>query len=307
MSAELLNAFDFDKIEDEAQLELRKIPQTEITPAIEEQIRAKAQQKLANIASSTFNGELNEYIVTVRNLHDQKIDTVNIDTVVRSGFNSFTQEKAKETIKSFTEYLEQHKDEIMALSIFYNQPYRRRELTLQMAQELLEKIKQDKPLLAPSYVWDAYCAVASTSSKTVASTGSATRSAMPELVEGRADTKRSSNKIPKKPISELTALVSLVRHACGIDKTLAAFDSVIDKNFNAWLFRQHTGNRNRFTQEQIDWLRMIKDHIISSYHLDLDDLDYTPFDAQGGRGKMYQLFGNEMEQIINELNEVLVA
>lgn len=247
----------------------------EITPAIEEQIRAKAQQKLADVASSTFNGELNEYIVTVRNLHDQKIDSINIDTVVRSGFNSFTQEKAKETIKSFAEYLEQHKDEIMALSIFYNQPYNRRNLTLKMAQELLEKLKQDKPLLAPSYVWDAYCAV--------------------------------ENVKANQPKAELTALVSLVRHACGIDKTLAAFDSVIDKNFNAWLFRQHTGNRNRFTQEQIDWLRMIKDHIVSSYHLDLDDLDYTPFDAQGGRGKMYQLFGNEMEKIINELNEVLVA
>ena len=275
MSAELLNAFDADKIEDEAQLELRKIPQTEITPAMEEQIRAKAQERLADVASSTFNGELNEYIVTVRNLHDQKIDTVNIDTVVRSGFNSFTQEKAKETIKSFTEYLEQHKDEILALSIFYNQPYNRRNLTLKMAQELLEKLKQDKPLLAPSYVWDAYCAV--------------------------------ENVKASQPKAELTALVSLVRHACGIDKTLAAFDSVINANYQKWILRQNAGNHKRFTPEQLDWLRMIKDHIISSYHLDLDDLDYTPFDAQGGRGKMYQLFGNEMEQIINELNEVLVA
>lgn len=275
MSAELLNAFDFDKIEDEAQLELQKIPRMEITPAMEEQIRAKAQEKLADVASSTFNGELNEYIVTVRNLHDQKIDSINIDTVVRSGFNSFTQEKAKETIKSFAEYLEQHKDEIMALSIFYNQPYNRRNLTLKMAQELLEKLKQDKPLLAPSYVWDAYCAV--------------------------------ENVKANQPKAELTALVSLVRHACGIDKTLAAFDSVINANYQKWILRQNAGNHKRFTPEQLDWLRMIKDHIISSYHLDLDDLDYTPFDAQGGRGKMYQLFGNEMEQIINELNEVLVA
>jgi hypothetical protein len=26
----------------------------------------------------------------------------------------------------------------------------------------------------------------------------------------------------------------------------------------------------------------------------IDDLDYTPFDAKGGRGKMFQLFGNDM-------------
>jgi type I restriction enzyme R subunit len=57
----------------------------------------------------------------------------------------------------------------------------------------------------------------------------------------------------------------------------------------------------------MEWLRMIKDHITGSFHIDIDDLDYTPFDAQGGRGKMFQLFGIEMEEIINELNEVLVA
>ncbi len=275
MSAELLSAFDLDKIDEEAQKTLSQIPPAEMTPALEEEIRKKAQQRLADIASGTFNGELNEYIVTVRSLHDQKIDTINIDTVLKSGFNSFTLEKAKETVKDFAEYLEQHKDEILALSIFYNQPYNRRNLTLKMAQDLLEKLKQDKPLLAPAYVWDAYCAI--------------------------------ENVKAAQPKAELTALVSLVRHACGIDQKLAAFDSTIEKNFNTWLFRQHAGNHNRFTPEQIEWLRMIKDHIVSSYHLDLDDLDYTPFDAQGGRGKMYQLFGNEMIAIIDELNEVLVA
>lgn len=52
---------------------------------------------------------------------------------------------------------------------------------------------------------------------------------------------------------------------------------------------------------------MIKDHVVSSYHIDIDDLDYTPFDAKGGKGKMYQLFGKEMETVIYEINEALVA
>ncbi len=40
---------------------------------------------------------------------------------------------------------------------------------------------------------------------------------------------------------------------------------------------------------------------------EIDGLDYTPFDSKGGKGKMYQLFGNDMNEIINELNEVLAA
>lgn len=35
--------------------------------------------------------------------------------------------------------------------------------------------------------------------------------------------------------------------------------------------------------------------------------DYAPFDAQGGLGRMFQLFGEEMEAIIDELNRELVA
>ena len=38
-----------------------------------------------------------------------------------------------------------------------------------------------------------------------------------------------------------------------------------------------------------------------------DDFDLNPFNAQGGLGKFYQLFGEQTENIINELNEALAA
>jgi len=57
----------------------------------------------------------------------------------------------------------------------------------------------------------------------------------------------------------------------------------------------------------MDWLRLIKDHVLRSYHIELNDLDYTPFDSQGGKGKMFQLFGDQMNDLIEELNEALAA
>jgi len=54
-------------------------------------------------------------------------------------------------------------------------------------------------------------------------------------------------------------------------------------------------------------IRMIKEHIATSFHIEVDDLDYTPFDAHGGRGKMWQLFGDGMNIIIDEMNEALVG
>jgi len=275
ITKELITAFDQDSIDFKAQIEIDKVPVEDQTPILIENAKKKAQEQLILEASKTFNGELNNYVENVRKQHEQIMDSVNIDTITKSEWDTTSVDKATEIIKDFTEYLEANKDEIKALSIFYNQPYNRRDITFKMIQNVMEKLQLEKPLLAPDYVWDAYATLDS-------STSSA-------------------------PKDKLTALVSLIRRACGIDKELKPYDSTIEANFNKWIFKQHTGQHNRFTQEQLDWLKMIKDHVVSSYHIEIDDLDYTPFDAKGGKGKMYQLFGDQMNAVINELNEVLAA
>lgn len=272
---DLLNAFDPDLIESKTQALVCQIPVQDRTPAKEEECRKQAQNELAVHAAKTFTGELNEYIENVRKVHEQIIDTVNTDKILRSEWDSFTKDKAEEVIRNFKEYIEANKDEITALSIFYDQPYRRRELTFKMIKDLLDKLKLEKPLLAPRYVWDAYAQL--------------------EEVKGHS------------PKSDLVALVSLIRRVTGIDQQLTPYNKTVDENFRQWIFRQNAGQHNKFSEEQMAWLRMLKDHIASSFHVEVDDLDYTPFDAQGGRGKMHRLFGDKMNEIIEELNEVLAA
>ena len=111
----------------------------------------------------------------------------------------------------------------------------------------------------------------------------------------------------QQPKDELTALVSLIRRSCGIDSELKAFDKTIEANFKNWIFKQNAGQHNRFTNEQMDWLRMIKDHVVSSYHIEKEDFEYTPFNKHGGIGKFYQLFKDDYETILDELNEALAA
>ena len=52
---------------------------------------------------------------------------------------------------------------------------------------------------------------------------------------------------------------------------------------------------------------MIKDYIASSFHIEKDDFDLNPFNGHGGLGKMWQLFGEEAEKIIEEMNDELAA
>ncbi len=268
---ELLNAFNPDVLE-----EIESRVQSEMAGAAPVEIKAEIKnqsEKLQNEAAKVFTGELNEYIENVRKAHEQKIDLANPDEVIHVGWDKDNTNKANEIIDNFSEWMLENKDELMALQIFYNQPFRRRELTYSMIKEVLEKLQNDKPSLAPLNVWRAYEALGQCNGS---------------------------------PRNELTAIVSLIRKVSGLDTTLTSYDKIVDKNFQDWVFRKQAGT-TKFNEEQMQWLRMIKDYVVNSFHIDKEDFDLNPFNAQGGLGKMWQLFGEKTEEIINELNEALAG
>jgi type I restriction enzyme R subunit len=110
-----------------------------------------------------------------------------------------------------------------------------------------------------------------------------------------------------QPANELTALVALIRRVCGLDAKIAPYGETVKRNFQTWIMQRHSGAGEKFTGEQLEWMHMIRDHIATSVHIDREDLDLAPFDAKGGLGKMYQLFGAEMDNVLKEMNEALAA
>jgi type I restriction enzyme R subunit len=52
---------------------------------------------------------------------------------------------------------------------------------------------------------------------------------------------------------------------------------------------------------------MIKDHIATSLTIGMDDFEFAPFIQKGGTAKVYQLFGQELNEILEELNERLAV
>jgi type I restriction enzyme R subunit len=57
----------------------------------------------------------------------------------------------------------------------------------------------------------------------------------------------------------------------------------------------------------MEWLRLIKDHIAVSLSIEPEDLDLNPFDRRGGLGRFYEVFGEQYEEILAEMNIELVA
>jgi type I restriction enzyme R subunit len=273
LAENLLTAHDPDKAEDYARANLQTEAEQEQEPS--EQQLEEAKARMARAAAKPFyDPGFQEYLEQVRQTHEQLIDTANTDTVTYAGLAEGSQEKAQETVRQFQAFIEANKDEITALRLFYSEPYQRKDLTFRMVKELNEKLRENQPPLAPAQVWQAYARL--------------------EDVRGQ------------QPQNELTALVSLVRKVVGLDEVLTSFSQTVDRRFREWIFQQNAGPA-QFTDEQTEWLRLIKEHIATSISLDQEDLDNTPFAEKGGLARMYQLFGNQMDDVMEELNETLVA
>jgi type I restriction enzyme R subunit len=104
----------------------------------------------------------------------------------------------------------------------------------------------------------------------------------------------------------LADIVCILRFELGIDKDLKPFADMVDTNFKSWTFSKNAGHIH-FTNEQMNWLRMIKDCVAASLSITASDLGLSPFDGKGGLGKFYELFGDGYEKLLEEMNLALTA
>lgn len=263
----LLNAFDEDVIAEKANsLVLFGVPT--------QKDMETAQKELLDEATKPFyNPDNRDFIENIRRSHDQVIDTVNLDSVVFAGFDSQKEENADKVITSFKEFIEENKDEIIALRIIYNESYKDRPMMIEQLKSLYEKLK--KKNITIDRLWDCYYI-------------------------------KFTDKVKRGTVSQLTDLISIIRFEIGAMDELTSFADRVNANFKEWTFRKNAGY-SQFTEEQMEWLRLIKDHIISSLSILDEDLDYTPFDHKGGLLGFYEAFGNNYKNILNEMNVALVA
>ncbi len=264
---DLFDAIDPDKVEADAKAAGHPEPDdAAMNAAREERIKQ---------AANVFTGPLINLMDTIRRDNEQTIDHDNLDALLRAEWAGDVAENAKQIAQEFEEYLTEHRDEIEALSIYFNTPARRSEVTYAMIKDVLKKLMDDRPRLAPLTVWRAYA---------------------------HLDNYKGSN-----PASDLTAVVALIRRVTGLDAILTRHSERVRRNFQNWVLNRHSGAGEKFTEEQMAWLRMIRDHLATSFTIERDDLEMAPFDGKGGMGQMYALFGDRMDAVMAEMNEALSA
>ena len=117
---------------------------------------------------------------------------------------------------------------------------------------------------------------------------------------------KQPTKVKRGTREQHTDLISVIRFEMGYEDNLSPFADKVNYNFMKWTLDKNAGAEH-FTDEQMDWLRLIKEHIITSLSIESEDLDLNPFDRKGGLGRFYEIFGERYEELLRELNIVLVA
>ena len=267
----LLDAFDLDVIASKAGVELPE--DGDPTPEQQAALDA-AQRELITAAVAPFHKpEVRNYIENVRKNHEQIIDNVNLDSVLFAGYDTNREETAERVIRTFREFIDENKDEILALRIIYDQRYQDRPMAVAQLKALYEKLKTKG--ITKDRLWDCYAI-------------------------------KQPEKVKRGTMVQLADLISLIRFEMGEAETLAPFVERVNLNFQKWAFGRNAGAVH-FTDEQMEWLRLIKDHIAASLSVEPEDLDLSPFDRKGGLGRFYEVFGEDYEKILMELNVELVA
>lgn len=254
LSNRLLDAIDPDKIQE-----------------------AESQNVLIDAAVRPLasNPELRARLTEMQSRHEQAIDEVSQDAVIEAGF---TDEASRLLVRSFEEYIAEHKDEITALEIIYSIPRgrggSRSALTFTQLKQLAEVLSQQQHNWTTEALWRAYAQLER------------------DRVRG-AGTRRV-----------LTDLVSLVRHAVQLDDELVPYPERVQRRYADWLASQQSEGR-AFTAEQRWWLDQVATHIGVNLEIHAEDFNYGEFFNRGGQVAALRTFGPQLKSLLDELNERL--
>ncbi|MCF7959378.1 MAG: DEAD/DEAH box helicase family protein [Pirellula sp.] len=277
LSASLLKSIDPDA---NTQLAMSKFDLPEDQEPTDEQVDKIEHEQIALALKPFLDPKLRGAILEAKRSLEQIIDEQTPDQLLRAGFDAAALEKAKSMLTSFKKFIEDNKDEIEALQVLYSQPYRAG-LKFRHVKELASKLNQSPFFVDPNRpesltrLWQAY-----------------------EIVE--------PEKVRGKGGKQLVDVIALVRHAIDPNTPLAPVGMTVEERYQQWLADKKSAGVS-FTPDQQKWLDAIKDHIAASLNIEQDDLEEVPFNTIGGLGRAYELFGDKLAGILDELNVRLAA
>jgi type I restriction enzyme R subunit len=268
LASKLILSVDIDLAYAEAEKEAGGEPTDEQVDAVRARRVEEAVKALA------ANPKLRTRILEVHSSNAQTIDHVSSDEIVKAGFSTDAKARAAKTVNDWVAFIEQNRDEITALEILYSKPHGKR-LTFTEIRELANAVSREPSLGSPDRLWEAY--------KTL-----------------------EASKVRGSGTRVLTDLVSLVRYAIQDEDELIPWSDTINARYDAWLAEQAASGTS-FSPYQRQWLELMKDQVAGSLTIGFEDLLDAPFSQHGGLAKAREVFGEQLDELLEQLTAVLVV
>ncbi|AQT74427.1 DEAD/DEAH box helicase family protein [Streptomyces sp. fd1-xmd] len=243
--------------------------------ALDEGGQAAARRLIENaIAPLTERPELRRHIIEIRRDKDYVFDE--FTPVAVTDLNEIPrEERAKEQVDRWSRLLKEERDRIAAVSIALTSPRSVSPAeTYAALQELALEIRRPPFGWTTKALWTYY-----------EDLGAATHS--PGREAGVPD------------------LISLIRYELGVDEELRPYRETVEERFEAWLLKQGQAGAD-FSDEQLWWLRSIRDVVASDVGISTKEFNAEPFKGKGGgRGFQHAFPGRDVRSLLSELNREL--
>ena len=100
----------------------------------------------------------------------------------------------------------------------------------------------------------------------------------------------------------LVDIISIVKHSSQQESPILTAHERVEL-----VMRKIMGEKG-FTQEQVKWLELIREHLVENLTIEMEDFEHMPvFTRQGGKAKAKKIFNGEIDKLIKELNELVAS
>ncbi|MER7149651.1 DEAD/DEAH box helicase family protein [Streptomyces lydicus] len=245
--------------------------------ALEDGGHSAARQLIENaIAPLTEHPELRRHIIEIRRDKDYLFDeftaveVTDVDEIPRA-------ERAREQVGRWSQLLKDERDRIAAVNIALTSPRSVSPAeTYAALQELALEIRRPQYAWTPQALWTFY-----------EDLGTAVHSGDGGREAGVPD------------------LISLIRYELGVDDELRPYRETVEERFEGWLLKQQQAGAD-FSEEQLWWLRAIRDVVASDVGISPAEFNAEPFKGRGGgRGFQHAFPGRNVRSLLSELNREL--
>lgn len=271
LSNNIIQAIDEDNVINTALKENWKVNNKELT---DEEIK-KVRTKLAIEAVKPLKKpNYRKKLIETKKINEQIIDKISIDNVEFAGFDKRLEEKAKTVLDNFKTFIEENKENLDLIKSYYDQSFRNK-ISYKEIKEFSKKISEYPSLGDGLNIWKAYRII-------------------------------KPNKVPENWSSftngDYISLLDFTFHKADIlepykYKVETKFENWIEKKENNWIV---------FTDLEKEWLEIMKNEFANNISITNDDFAYGVLAQKWGIWAAYEVFGEKINDLIEEMNGVLV-